>query len=148
MATIIESRTEEIIQPLLDAIENYDESLDAGIIITGNASKMKFLKDFIVEKTGLEVHIGDHSEWLSDKTDKKYSDTSFSQLIGTIVLNHEHRLAHPIEVLTTKKKKTKLPKRNVRAYLDGLIGDFFGEDDNHMDQKTNQKEVKTPNSEK
>lgn len=149
LATIIESRIEEIIQPLLDAIDSYDEPLDAGITITGNASKMKFLKDFIQEKTGLEVHVGNHSEWLSEKTDKKYSDISFSQLIGTIVLHHEYRLAHPVEVEIPNKKKPKLPSGNkIRKFVDNALINFFGDDDNHMDQNTNQKELKTPNSKK
>ncbi len=148
LATIIESRIEEIIQPLLDAIRNYDEPLDAGIIITGNASKMKCLVELIAQKSGLNVQIGDHSEWLSLKTDKKYSDISFSQLVGTIVLNHEYRIAHPIEVVTTKIKNTKLPKGKFRDRFDNFLGTFFGEDDNPMDQINDTKEVKNPNLEK
>ena len=148
LATIIESRIEEIIQPLLDAIDNYEESLDAGIIITGNASKMKFLPDLIAERSGLEVQVGSHSDWLSDKTDKKFSDISYSQLIGTIVLNHEHRIIQPIELVPSKKKVTKLPPGTIRKRIDNFLGTFFGEDENPMDPVVSKKEEKSPLSEK
>ena len=148
LATIIESRIEEIIQPLLDAISDYDELLDAGIVITGNGSKMKCLAELIAEKSGLNVQIGDHTEWLSEKTDKRYSDTSYSQLIGTIILNHEHRLINPAEVEVVSKKGLKLPKGKLRDRIDNFIGTFFGEDDNKMDQMSSQKDAHNPKTEK
>jgi cell division protein FtsA len=148
LATIIESRIEEIIQPLLDAISDYDEILDAGIVITGNGSKMKCLVELIAEKSGLNVQIGDHTEWLSEKTDKRYSDTSYSQLIGTIILNHEHRLINPAEVEVVSKKGLKLPKGKLRDRIDNFIGTFFGEDDNKMDQMSSQKDVHNTKTEK
>ncbi len=147
LATIIESRIEEIIQPLLDAIKNFDEPLESGIIITGNACKMKCLAELVAENSGHHVQVGDHSEWLSPKTDKKYSDISFSQLIGTIVLNHEYRLTLPIEQEIPKERKTKLPKGNkIRKFVDNALITFFGEDENPMDQVIDTKEVKNPNS--
>lgn len=138
LSTIIEARLEEILEPIFSTIQNFSESLDEGIIITGGASKLNNLVDFIFEKTNLNTHIGSHSDWLVEKTSEKYYDTTFTQLVGTIVLNHEYRQNHPIEEIKIIKKDPKLPKKGLKDRITNTFINFFG-DENSMDDETSQK---------
>lgn len=131
LATIIEARLEEILQPIFNAIDSYPEVLDAGIIITGGASKLNNLIDFITEKSGFQARFGSHADWLIDKTPDKYFDPVLSQLIGTVVLAHEYRQQHPVEEIKKPKKETKLPKKGLKDRLANGFLNFFG-DENSM----------------
>ena len=130
LAMIIEARTEEILEPIFSTMESYPADLKAGIIITGGASKLNNLVEFIDQRTGQPTRYGDHSAWLAEGTDEKYLDPVYSQIIGTIVLTHDWRKENPeVEVLTVKEPKIKKPGIKTRIAT-GFI-DFFG-DDNKM----------------
>lgn len=128
LATIIEARLEEIMQPIFDEIEKISFPLNAGIIISGGGSKLTNLIDFIVEKTGIYTRFGDHSEWLSDDSDKRYFAPDYSQLVGTIILTNEYRKEHPIEETIKKpEKEPKIKKKPFDKLADKFIT-FFGDD--------------------
>ena len=132
LATIIEARLEEIMQPIFETIENLPFNLEAGIVLTGGGSKLTNIIEFISEKTGIYARFGDHSEWLTDDTDKKYHDPKYAQLVGTILLTNEYRKDHPIEmILEDPKKKPKIPKRNIGDKLAGVFIDFFSDQNEH-----------------
>jgi len=129
LATIIEARLEEILQPVIDEIAKLPYSLDAGIVITGGGSKLKNIIDFIAEKTGIYARFGDHSEWLSEDTAEKFHDPEYAQLVGTILLTHEFRKEHPIEeTITEPEKKPKLPKRKFGEKITERVFNFFNDD--------------------
>ncbi len=131
LATIIEARLEEILQPILNKITAFPDTLEDGIIITGGASKLKQLIDFVSEKTEMNVRFGSHAEWLTDKTIEKYLDTDLSQLVGTILLHHEFRQQHPVEEKKAVKKEPKLPKKGIKDRIANGFINFFG-DENSM----------------
>ncbi|MDD3077680.1 MAG: cell division protein FtsA [Paludibacter sp.] len=139
LATIIEARIEEILQPVFEAINTYPESLEAGIVITGGASKLNNLIDYIFEKTGMYTRFGSHEEWLSEKSNPELADPAYSQLIGTIALTHEYRQLHPkvANPETTEtdggkaKEKEKKKKRNLKDTIASKLMIFFG-DENTM----------------
>lgn len=129
LATIIEARLEEIMQPIFDEIAKLPFKLDAGIVITGGGSKLKNIIDFIAEKTGIYARFGDHSEWLSDDTDEMYHDSRYAQLIGTILLTHEYRKEHPLEeTIKEPEKKPKIPKRRFGEKITEGFFNFFNDD--------------------
>jgi len=128
LATIIEARLEEILQPIFDLLANLPFELNAGIVLTGGGSKLKNIIDLIAEKTGIYARFGDHSEWLSDDTNEKFRDPEYAQLIGTILLTHEYRKEHPIEeAIKEPEKKPKLPKRRMEKITEGFFN-FFNDD--------------------
>jgi len=131
LATIIEARLEEILQPIFEIINDYKQSLGGGIVITGGASKLNHLIDFITENTDIYTRFGNHSEWLADRSPEEFYDPALSQLIGTIAILHEYRLEHPIEE-PKKEKKQKLPKG--KGIKDKIANGFFKffEDENNM----------------
>ncbi len=130
LATIIEARLEEIMQPIFNTIENLPFPLDAGIVITGGGAKLNNIIEFIAEKTGIYARFGNHSDWLSDDTNEKFHDPRYAQLVGTILLTHEYRTEHPVvEVIEDPKKKPKLPKgSSIGGKLTGLFINYFGDD--------------------
>jgi len=129
LATIIEARLEEIMQPIFDMITKLTFDLEAGIVITGGGAKLNHIIDFIAEKTEIYARFGDHSEWLSNDTNEKFHDPSYAQLIGTILLTHEFRKEHPIEeTIKEPEKKPKLPKRRFGEKISEGFFNFFNDD--------------------
>ncbi|MDP4238835.1 MAG: cell division protein FtsA [Bacteroidota bacterium] len=128
LATIIEARLEEILQPVFDVIAKLPFKLEAGIVITGGGSKLKNITDFIAEKSGLYARFGDHSEWLSEDTNEKFHDPMYAQLIGTILLTNEYRKEHPIEETILKPEKAPKIKKNLGEKLSNRFFDFFNDD--------------------
>jgi len=128
LATIIEARLEEILQPIFDTISSLNFELQEGIVITGGASKLKYIVEFIAEKTGINARFGDHSEWLSDDTNERFYDPKYAQLVGAILLTHDYRKTHPIEETVKKpEKKPKLPNGRIDKWA-GMFSNFFGEE--------------------
>ncbi len=130
LATIIEARLDEIMQPIFDAIDNLPFTLEAGIVLTGGGSKLNNIIDYIAYKTGISPRFGNHSDWLSEDTDEKYHNPKYAQMLGTILLTHEYRKDHPmVEVMDDLKKKTKLPKGSyLGGKLTGLFTTYFGDE--------------------
>jgi len=129
LATIIEARLEEIMQPIIDTIATLPFQLEAGIVITGGGAKLNSIIEFIAQKTGIYSRFGDHSEWLADGTAEKYHDPAYAQLIGTILLTEEYRKEHPIEeTIKEPEKKPKLPKKGLGEKLTNRFFDFFNDD--------------------
>ena len=109
LATIIEARLSEIMTPILKAIDETHFNLKAGIVITGGGAKLNNIVDFLEEKTGMEVRYGDHSDWLSECTHKRFEDPIYAQQIGCAVLLHEYEKENKIEEqeLAEPKKQKK-----------------------------------------
>jgi len=129
LATIIEARLEEILQPIFDTITKLEFPLGAGIVITGGGSKLGSIISFFEEKTDILTRNGDHSGWLSEDTDIKYNDLRYAQLIGSIALTDEFRQQHPIE--ETEKdpnKMPKLPNKNFKEKVTQRMFNFFNDD--------------------
>ena len=97
LATIIEARLDEIMQLIFDSIEKYRDKIGTGIIITGNASRLNNLEDYLNDRTGFDVRVGNHNDWLAPGTNEEYTDISISQLVGTIALVNEYRKEHPLQ---------------------------------------------------
>ncbi len=129
LATIIEARLEEIMQPIFDVINRLSFTLEAGIILSGGGSKLSNIIDFIVDKTDINVRFGDHSGWLTNDTPERFYDPCYAQLVGTILLTEEYRKEHPVEqTIVDPVKGPKIPKKKPWDKLaDGFIN-FFGDE--------------------
>jgi len=129
LATIIEARLDETLQPIFDVINKLPFELEAGIVITGGGSKLTNMVDYMNEKTNIYTRFGDHSDWLSDYTDEKYYDPCYAQLVGTVLLTDEYRKEHPIEeTVNEPEKKPKLPKKKIGEKITQRVFNFFNDD--------------------
>ncbi len=89
LAQIIEARLDETFEPVVKKINSLDYLGNAEIILTGGASKLNGLTEYLEEKTEKTIKMGDHSDWLSDDTDDTFCDTRYSEAIGSIILSNE-----------------------------------------------------------
>lgn len=129
LATIIEARLDETLQPIFDVINKLPFELEAGIVITGGGSKLTNMIDYMNEKTNIYTRFGDHSDWLADHTDEKYFDPCYAQLVGTVLLTDEYRKEHPIEeTVNEPEKKPKLPKKKIGEKITQRVFNFFNDD--------------------
>ena len=139
LATIIEARLSEIMTPILIAIDKTPFDLNAGIVITGGGSKLNNIVDFLEEKTDMEVRFGNHSDWLSDDSQRRFSDPIYAQLIGTAVLLHEHKSKHPENEQSVHKESEKRGANNQKTKFTDKIKDKISnrflklfEDENYL----------------
>jgi cell division protein FtsA len=129
LAQIINARLDEMTEPIFKVLEDLSYPLESGIIITGGGARLKFIKEFIEEKTGLNVRWGNHSDWLVEGTPDYLVDSSFSQLIGTVLLANENRRLHPLKSETAPKKGLKNKKKITERITDGFLR-FFDDETN------------------
>jgi cell division protein FtsA len=87
LAYITEARASEILDTVWMHIEKSGLAthLGAGIVITGNASKLQNLDVLIQQRMKLPVRVGTHSLHLEDGTDERYHDIAYSPLIGILL---------------------------------------------------------------
>ncbi len=87
LAFITEARAGEILDLVLVHIQKSGlyGHLGAGIVITGNASKLQNMDALIQQKTQLPVRVGTHSIHLEDGTNERFHDISYSPLIGLLL---------------------------------------------------------------
>lgn len=151
LAMIIEARLEEMLTPILNQLNSIPYPLHKGIVISGGASKLKFLTEFLVEKTGSTVRIGNHADWLSEDTDEKFFDPKYAQAVGSILLTND-LIECQIEHQTTIQSK--LPSKLIRSIAKGMnkisdkyndgMGTLFKYDE--MEREIYEENEQSPNS--
>ncbi len=135
LSMAIEARLEDMMDPLFDAIEKMEEELPHGVILTGGASALSGLVDYINSRFGYDVRFGNFNDWLHDDTDTAFRNPAYTRMVGTILLNHEYREQHPlaeVENNKQKKKNAKLPGGSIRNKTAEIFKGFFG-DDNQLE---------------
>ncbi len=146
LATIIEARLEEILNPIFDQIDNIRYPLNSGIVITGGAAKLDGLIEFIQEHTGFQVRMGNHTDWLSDDTDPKFYDPKYSEAIGSILLTNDFLSKDvTLEVVAIEPK---LPRDNIfkkaakklKGHFEDSVQSLFQYDEEEMQNNNSQKE--------
>lgn len=129
VSMIIEARLDEILKPVFRFLKENKNNLPHGIILTGGGARLKSIREYFEEKSGISTRYGDHSGWLTTDTPPEYNKPEYSQLIGTILLTHEYRQENkkPVETRVSETKK-KSGRRSIReSFTQGFIR-FFEED--------------------
>lgn len=139
LATIIEARLSEILEPIFDVMNQITYPLANGVIITGGASKLMNLQEFITEKTGFQVRKGDHREWLSEKTNEKFFDPEYAQAVGAMLLSHENNEEKKRnESANTEPKIKSVIFGNIAKKINKGVGDLFAYDEiENQNEETN-----------
>ena len=140
LARIIEARLEEMLEPIFDQINMIPYPLRWGIIITGGAAKLKYLPEFIEQKTGCTVRVGSHAEWLSEDTDEKFYDPAYSQAVGALLLSDE--LINKQAEIQQAAIKSKLPNSFIKKVKNKItvgMESLFKYDELEKEQNEQQK---------
>ena len=91
--TIIE-RLNQILSPLMCDFRAYENSIGV-LYITGGASMLRGMEQYIQGLTTAPVMYGSHAPWLSTDTPDEFCAPTYSSLVGTLILGALYRDAHP-----------------------------------------------------
>lgn len=141
LATIIEARLSDILEPIFEQINQIPYPLHSGIILTGGGANMKNITDFIHQNTGLPVRIGSHAEWLSEETDPVFYDPCYSQAVGSILLTNDLQEKNQTNV-KQEAIISKIPGKKFRELFNQKMESLFGYDDfekKEIEKKENEK---------
>ena len=105
LTEIINSRLDEILQEPLKILQQYEKDI-AIVYVTGGASRLAHLVDYLKGIVSIPVEYGSHADWLSDDTPDEFFAPEYSALVGTLLLARKYRIDH--EAPAPKKKSDKL----------------------------------------
>ncbi|MBQ7192465.1 MAG: rod shape-determining protein [Paludibacteraceae bacterium] len=116
LAEIIQMKEDEIIDKVLTVLKPYEERIST-IILTGGASKLKGLAEYIQQKTTLNVDYGSFAPLLDYNTPDEYYMPEYSSLVGALILGSDYRNTHPKDTLperaTTLRERLKAVKQKI-----------------------------------
>ena len=102
LSEIITSRLEEIMLPIFGELKKYENQIGQ-VYITGGASRMANMLDYVRAHTSLPVEYGSHADWLDEQTDPRFYGPEFSATVGAMLLGARFRREHPGQKLPTTK---------------------------------------------
>ncbi|MFR9165542.1 MAG: cell division protein FtsA [Dysgonomonas sp.] len=152
---IIGLRQDEILLNVINQIDEsgYKDELGAGIILTGGASQMKGLPEYLAEKSKLPVKIGSIQRLYINNATDLLQDPSYAQSLGLMLFAKDdcekvepvkqeiHRepvsskeAEQPVvkeeEPISAVKEDKKKPKRGtIRKFFEGFGGTLFDEEE-------------------
>lgn len=126
LASIIQARTEEIIEHVYFEIKNsgYEKKLIAGIVLTGGGAQMKHITQLTEFITGMDTRIGYPNEHLAPGLPEEMASPMYATGIGLVIigLNRMEK-----EALRADKPTQKLKKPTRSSFFD-KIKSFFDEE--------------------
>ena len=93
LARTIFIKLEEILKPLFEALNEYGDRIKT-LYITGGASMMQGMQDYLQQKTMLQVIYGSHDTLVDAMTDEQYLEPRYSALVGALILGADYRDEH------------------------------------------------------
>ncbi|MBO5618612.1 MAG: rod shape-determining protein [Paludibacteraceae bacterium] len=93
LAEVIEIKLREILAPLMEDLQKYSDRIRT-LYITGGASMMQGMTDYLQQQTRVRVQYGAHNLLLHRDTDEKYFSPQYTSLVGTILLGQDYRDSH------------------------------------------------------
>ena len=95
VAEIITNRLDQIFNPLMAEL-NILPPISV-LYITGGASMLYGVEEYLQSKTSVQVMYGSHAPWLSNDTPDEYCAPNYASLVGTLLMGNSYRLEHPEE---------------------------------------------------
>ena len=93
LSEAIEIKLHEILAPLMDELKKVESRITT-LYITGGASMMAGMEEYIQSLTKVKVQYGAHNLLLHRDTEEKYLSPQYSSLVGTILLGQDYRDSH------------------------------------------------------
>ena len=93
LAEAIELKLKEILAPLLEELKKVESRIST-LYITGGASMLQGLAEYVQSLTPVRVQYGAHNLLLHRDTDEKYLSPQYTSLVGTILLGQDYRDSH------------------------------------------------------
>ena len=93
LAEAIELKLQEILAPLFEELKKVEARIQT-LYITGGASMLAGLAEYIQSQTAVRVQYGAHNLLLHRDTEEKYLSPEYTSLVGTILLGQDYRDSH------------------------------------------------------
>ena len=93
LAYTISLKLEEILKPLIEALNEYEDRIGT-LYITGGASMLQGMAEYLQQKTSIKVLYGAHDRLLDATTDEQYLEPRYSALVGALILGSDYRGEH------------------------------------------------------
>jgi len=104
LASLIKQALDEMIDPLMNILNEYSERIRC-LYITGGASMLQGIVEYLSDKTSVEVIYGSHAGLLDRLTPDEYCSPEYASLVGALILGSDYRDAHPGKLLNPPKMK-------------------------------------------
>ena len=119
LVTTILNRLDQTLTPLMDGLREYEDNIGV-LYITGGASMLNGMEQYVQGQTTLPVMYGSHIPWLTDDTPDEFCAPNYSSLIGTLILGALYRDSHPESVPADdlRKRLEKITKNAQTSILD------------------------------
>ena len=93
LAYTISLKLEEILKPLIEALNEYEDRIST-LYITGGASMLQGMAEYLQQKTSINVIYGAHDMLLDMTTDERYLEPRYSALVGALIMGADYREEH------------------------------------------------------
>lgn len=121
LSTIIQTTLDTIINPVMSLIEQYADKIKY-VYITGGASMLQGVDEYIAGKTSLTVRYGAHNRLIDSD---EYIKPTYSALVGTLLLGADYRREH---------KGAKVPEPRPLQKIGEALIDFFSKEEQKMNR--------------
>lgn len=108
LSQVIIARLDEIMQPIFQELKLYEDQIGV-VYLTGGASKMKNMVEYVQQHTTLPVSYGSHAAWLAPGTSDEWQSPEYSALVGALLLGAKYRQANPGKAINKTKIVDKKP---------------------------------------
>ena len=115
----IVARLYQTLSPLMSDLQAYEGCINV-LYITGGASMLAGMEEYVQGMTTIPVMYGSHAAWLDENTADEYYAPNYSSLVGTLILGALYRETHPMAepVDDLRKRIEKLTKNAQTSILD------------------------------
>ena len=107
LTEIVNSRLDEILQEPPKILQQYEDTISI-VYVTGGASRLNYLVEYLRVLIKIPVEYGSHADWLDDDTEDEFCAPEYSALVGSLLLARKYRKKHqpPVEKKTMGEKIT------------------------------------------
>ncbi|MBR1922744.1 MAG: rod shape-determining protein [Paludibacteraceae bacterium] len=127
LAAYIELKLNEILQPLLAALQPFEERISC-LYLTGGASMLNGFPQWLQSQVSIPVKYGSHAYLLDRNTDDEFCKPRYASLVGALIMGADWRDKHPQQVVPDNKSF----KSRVEVAKQSFI-DFFSGADSKID---------------
>ena len=93
LAYTISLKLEEMLKPLFEVLSTYEERIKT-LYLTGGASMLQGMPEYLQQKTSMHVLHGAHDQLLDAETEPKYLEPTYSALVGALIMGADYRDEH------------------------------------------------------
>lgn len=130
LASIIQARTEEIIEHVYFEIKNsgFEKKLIAGIVLTGGGAQLKHIAQLTEFITGMDTRIGYPNEHLAPGLPEEMASPMFATGIGLVILGLQRIEKESVKTEEPQEKEKERAKKPPKGSFFDIIKKFFDEE--------------------